>query len=216
MSPPDRRDNSHEYPVSRRRLALLTWPILQRGDRRRLSASSIRAAHAQSGDLRHRDRGGARHLDHVRDAFARPADRASTRRSRCGCGSPCCSPTSPRRSPKSRQGAGRRAARACAPTRAAKRLVMPTTARCSSRCAAERAAAGEFVLVEAGDVIPADGDMVEGVASVNEAAVTGEIRAGDPRIGRRPLGRHRRHHGAVRLDYGARSRRSPARPSSTA
>ena len=33
---------------------------------------------------------------------------------------------------------------------------------------------GEFVLVEAGDLIPSDGDVVEGVASVNESAVTGE------------------------------------------
>ncbi|GAB0116314.1 potassium-transporting ATPase subunit KdpB [Acidisoma sp. 7E03] len=34
--------------------------------------------------------------------------------------------------------------------------------------------AGEFVLVEAGDLIPSDGEVVEGVASVNESAVTGE------------------------------------------
>jgi K+-transporting ATPase ATPase B chain len=33
---------------------------------------------------------------------------------------------------------------------------------------------GDIVLVEAGDVIPSDGDVVEGVASVNEAAITGE------------------------------------------
>src|SRR5262245_42046938 len=33
---------------------------------------------------------------------------------------------------------------------------------------------GEVVLVEAGDFIPADGEVVEGVASVNEAAITGE------------------------------------------
>ncbi|WP_269714184.1 potassium-transporting ATPase subunit KdpB [Caulobacter sp. NIBR2454] len=33
---------------------------------------------------------------------------------------------------------------------------------------------GEIVLVEAGDVVPADGEIVEGVASVNEAAITGE------------------------------------------
>jgi potassium-transporting ATPase ATP-binding subunit len=33
---------------------------------------------------------------------------------------------------------------------------------------------GQIVLVEAGDVIPADGEIIEGVASVNEAAVTGE------------------------------------------
>ncbi len=33
---------------------------------------------------------------------------------------------------------------------------------------------GDLVLVEAGDVVPADGDIVEGVASVNESAITGE------------------------------------------
>jgi K+-transporting ATPase ATPase B chain len=34
--------------------------------------------------------------------------------------------------------------------------------------------AGQFVMVEAGDFIPADGEVIEGVASVNEAAITGE------------------------------------------
>jgi len=33
---------------------------------------------------------------------------------------------------------------------------------------------GDIVLVEAGDLIPGDGEVVEGVASVNEAAITGE------------------------------------------
>jgi potassium-transporting ATPase ATP-binding subunit len=33
---------------------------------------------------------------------------------------------------------------------------------------------GDVVLVEAGDFIPADGTVIEGVASVNEAAITGE------------------------------------------
>jgi potassium-transporting ATPase ATP-binding subunit len=33
---------------------------------------------------------------------------------------------------------------------------------------------GDFVLVEAGSVIPGDGDVVEGVASVDESAITGE------------------------------------------
>jgi K+-transporting ATPase ATPase B chain len=33
---------------------------------------------------------------------------------------------------------------------------------------------GDLVLVEANDVIPADGEIIEGVASVNESAVTGE------------------------------------------
>jgi len=33
---------------------------------------------------------------------------------------------------------------------------------------------GDVVLVEAGDIIPSDGEVIEGVASVNEAAITGE------------------------------------------
>jgi len=33
---------------------------------------------------------------------------------------------------------------------------------------------GDIVLVEAGDIIPSDGEIIEGVASVNEAAITGE------------------------------------------
>ncbi|MGO4676182.1 potassium-transporting ATPase subunit KdpB [Bosea sp. 2YAB26] len=40
--------------------------------------------------------------------------------------------------------------------------------------AAHKLVPGDLVLVEAGDVIPADGEIVEGVASVNEAAITGE------------------------------------------
>ena len=39
---------------------------------------------------------------------------------------------------------------------------------------AHKLGVGEVVLVEAGDVIPADGEIIEGVASVNEAAITGE------------------------------------------
>ncbi|GGB02947.1 potassium-transporting ATPase ATP-binding subunit [Brucella endophytica] len=33
---------------------------------------------------------------------------------------------------------------------------------------------GDVVMVEAGDIIPSDGEVIEGVASVNEAAITGE------------------------------------------
>jgi K+-transporting ATPase ATPase B chain len=39
---------------------------------------------------------------------------------------------------------------------------------------AYKLAAGQIVLVEAGDMVPSDGEIVEGVASVNEAAITGE------------------------------------------
>ncbi|MDX1901187.1 MAG: potassium-transporting ATPase subunit KdpB [Gammaproteobacteria bacterium] len=34
--------------------------------------------------------------------------------------------------------------------------------------------AGDFVLVEAGDLIPSDGEVIEGIAFVNESAITGE------------------------------------------
>ena len=33
---------------------------------------------------------------------------------------------------------------------------------------------GDLVVCEAGDVIPADGDVIEGIASVDESAITGE------------------------------------------
>ncbi|HLI56161.1 MAG TPA: potassium-transporting ATPase subunit B, partial [Actinomycetota bacterium] len=40
--------------------------------------------------------------------------------------------------------------------------------------AAYKLNAGDVVLVETGDMIPSDGEIIEGVASVNEAAITGE------------------------------------------
>ena len=75
---------------------------------------------------------------------------------------------------------------------------------------------GDIVLVEAGDIIPVDGEVIEGVASVDEAAITGESAPVIRESRRRPLGRHRRHAGALRLDQGPHHRRSRARPSSTA
>jgi potassium-transporting ATPase ATP-binding subunit len=39
---------------------------------------------------------------------------------------------------------------------------------------AERLKLGDLVLVEVGDLIPGDGEVVEGIASVNESAITGE------------------------------------------
>ena len=33
---------------------------------------------------------------------------------------------------------------------------------------------GDLVVCEAGDIIPADGEVIEGIASVDEAAITGE------------------------------------------
>ena len=45
-------------------------------------------------------------------------------------------------------------------------LIVPTPAG--------KLALGQIVLVEPGDLIPSDGEVIEGVASVNEAAITGE------------------------------------------
>ena len=44
----------------------------------------------------------------------------------------------------------------------------------TQQVAASQLRAGDIVLVETGDLIPADGEVVDGVASVNEAAITGE------------------------------------------
>src|SRR5664280_2276601 len=43
-----------------------------------------------------------------------------------------------------------------------------------TRVAAAELKVGDLVVCEAGDTIPGDGDIVEGVASVNESAITGE------------------------------------------
>ena len=54
----------------------------------------------------------------------------------------------------------------------AKRLTGPGEA--FENIAASLLSVGDVVLVETGDLIPADGEVIAGVASVNEAAITGE------------------------------------------
>jgi K+-transporting ATPase ATPase B chain len=56
----------------------------------------------------------------------------------------------------------------------AKRLSRPERGAPSQLVPATTLKKGDLVLVEARDVIPADGEIVEGVASVNESAITGE------------------------------------------
>jgi potassium-transporting ATPase ATP-binding subunit len=56
----------------------------------------------------------------------------------------------------------------------AKRLAKPVPDAEVTKIASSQLKKGDVVLVEAGDVIPMDGEIVEGVASVNESAVTGE------------------------------------------
>ena len=59
---------------------------------------------------------------------------------------------------------------------------------------------GDIVIVKAGEQIPADGEVIEGAASVDESAITRRVRACYPRKRRRPQRSHRRHNGSVGLD----------------
>ena len=59
-------------------------------------------------------------------------------------------------------------------TTMAKRLMSHDRFGPTQEVAAPELRKGDLVLVEAGDVIPGDGDVVEGVASVDESAITGE------------------------------------------
>ena len=56
----------------------------------------------------------------------------------------------------------------------ARRLEEPRRGAATTLVDAESLRAGALVLVEAGDVIPLDGEVIEGVASVDESAITGE------------------------------------------
>jgi potassium-transporting ATPase ATP-binding subunit len=56
----------------------------------------------------------------------------------------------------------------------AKKLAGPRRDSAQSSVASDTLRKGDVVLVEAGDIIPGDGEVIEGVASVNESAITGE------------------------------------------
>jgi K+-transporting ATPase ATPase B chain len=56
----------------------------------------------------------------------------------------------------------------------AKKLTSPKFGTASTPVPATELRKGDFFLVEVGDVIPADGEVVEGIASVDESAITGE------------------------------------------
>jgi len=74
------------------------------------------------------------------------------------------------------EGRGKAAAdslRATRVTTNAKLIIDPTTGAYVPT-PAHKLVSGEVILVEAGDVIPTDGEIIEGMASVNEAAITGE------------------------------------------
>src|SRR5439155_1452505 len=56
----------------------------------------------------------------------------------------------------------------------AKRLILPDNYEVYQGVPAEKLEAGDLVVCEAGDIIPGDGEVIEGIASVNEAGITGE------------------------------------------
>ncbi len=56
----------------------------------------------------------------------------------------------------------------------AKQISEPKRDAVPSKISAAQLRKGEFVIVEAGDFVPCDGEIVEGVASVDESAITGE------------------------------------------
>jgi K+-transporting ATPase ATPase B chain len=56
----------------------------------------------------------------------------------------------------------------------AKKLAEPRYGAATRPVSSATLRKGDVVLVEAGDTIPGDGEVIEGVASVNEAAITGE------------------------------------------
>ena len=75
------------------------------------------------------------------------------------------------------EGRGKAQARALRQTRQetrAKRLAQPDRNASPESTTSTELRQGDLVLVEAGDIIPADGEVIEGVALVDESAVTGE------------------------------------------
>ena len=76
----------------------------------------------------------------------------------------------------------------------AKRIQSPATYKKFETVSADKLRAGDLVVCEANDIIPGDGDVIEGIASVNEAAITGESAPVIREFGRRPFRRDRRHH----------------------
>jgi K+-transporting ATPase ATPase B chain len=75
------------------------------------------------------------------------------------------------------EGRGKAQAAALRATRkdiTAKKLMEPRRSSTKLLVKATQLEKGDVVLVEVGDMIPLDGEVIEGVASVNEAAITGE------------------------------------------
>ena len=102
-------------------------------------------------------------------------------------GSRCCSPISPKQWPK----AAAKPRRPACGGRATKRWRVACR-RPRRKVPAPDLEKGDIVVCEAGDIIPADGDVIEGIASVDNRHHR-RIGAGHPRERRRPQRGHRRN-----------------------
>ena len=97
----------------------------------------------------------------------------------------------------------------------AKKLDRPERTSAQSKVPSTSLRKGDMFLVEAGDFIPADGEVIEGVASVDESAITGESAPVIRESGGDFLLGDRRHARALRLARRARDgepRRGVPRP----
>ena len=88
-----------------------------------------------------------------------------------GCGSPSFLPILPRQWRKDAVRPRRRRLRKMRQETVARRLV---NGKREETVPASALRKGDVVVVEAGEIIPGDGDVIEGIASVDESAITGE------------------------------------------
>ena len=108
----------------------------------------------------------------IRDLFTGGgAASGSSSRSRCGSGSRCCSPTSPKPWRKRAAKAQADALRKTKTDVLGKRL---TSAGKIEQVPGSALRAGDVVVCDAGDLIPGDGEVIEGIATVDESVITGE------------------------------------------
>ncbi len=160
------------------------------------------------------------HTDHrVVDRSARGPSRGSGRLHfgdrTVGCGSRCCLPTLPRHWPRA---AARPKPHRCAAPSAdvvAKKLLEARYGAKWQEVSGSTLRRGDVILIESGDTIPADGEVIEGRGIGRRVGDYRRICTRDPRIGRRFLVGHGRHAECFRLDRGAAFRSIRAKRSLT-